>query len=158
MWFSCPCPVCSRRLSPAMQHGCDAVKLGQSCGRRRPLHALPIVRHHPHARETALHLPEVGLDLVALVASHDGVDGAHPTAAQASESASPNLMGEGIKKFTDGNVLLPLDQTAESRSGRRLGRLVTDFNVTDLDLINFSNYCCRKLEFKVAEAPIHETD
>lgn len=71
-------------LWPAMQHDCDVVELGQSCRRHRPLHALPVIGHRSHIGKPSLHLPEVGLDLVALIAAHDGVDCPHPPAPHPS--------------------------------------------------------------------------
>ena len=77
------------------------MKLRQGDGRRWPLHALAVVLHATHAGKAPLHLPEVGLHLVALVAAHDGVDGAHPTATHARQCAPPHLAQEEV---TDGMV------------------------------------------------------
>lgn len=74
-----------------MKQDCIAVKLGQSCRRGRPLHALSVVHHSSYAGEPPLHLPEVSLHLVALVVAHDGVDGPHPPAPHASQGPAPHL-------------------------------------------------------------------
>lgn len=67
-----------------MQHDCDVVKLGQRCRRGWPLHGLSIVGHGSHISKPPLHLPEVGLHLVALIAAHNGIDGPHPLAPHTS--------------------------------------------------------------------------
>lgn len=71
-------------ISPVMQHDCNFVKLGQGSRWGWPLHALSIVGHSSHIREPPLYLPKMGLDLVALIATHYGVDGPHPLAPHAS--------------------------------------------------------------------------
>lgn len=75
-----------------MQQDGVVVKLAQSSRGRRPLHALPVVGHVPHVGEPLHHLPEVGFDLVAFVAAHDGVDGPHLTAPHTSQRPTPNLV------------------------------------------------------------------
>lgn len=67
-----------------MQRNCDVVKLGQRGGWCGPLHALSIVCHAAHVSKPPLHLPEVGLDLVALIVAHDDVHSPHPPALDAS--------------------------------------------------------------------------
>lgn len=67
-----------------MQHDCIVVKLGQSGRWGRPFHAPSVVGHSSHISKPPLHLPEMGLDLVALIAAHDGVDGPHPLAPHTS--------------------------------------------------------------------------
>lgn len=81
-----------------MQHDCVLVKLGQRCGWRRPLHALPVVGHVPHAGKPPLHLPEVSLDLVAPVAAHDGIDGFQSLAPHPGQGAAPHLEVSGKER------------------------------------------------------------
>lgn len=70
------------------------MKLRQGGRRRGPLHPSPVVGHVSDVIKPPLHLPEVSLHLVALVAAHDGVDGPQAATARASQRATPHLQRE----------------------------------------------------------------